>query len=59
MGQRNAPSGPDTKVRLTYEALAGDRKSQYSIRTNARWRICFCWLAGEDGPQDVEIVDYH
>ena len=39
------------------EALRGDRKGQYSIRINKRWRICFRW--GDDGPHDVEIVDYH
>jgi proteic killer suppression protein len=39
------------------EALAGDRKGQWSIRINAQWRICFCW--GEKGPGAVEIVDYH
>jgi proteic killer suppression protein len=40
-----------------FEALSGDRKGQYSIRINQQWRICFQWL--EDGPCDVEIVDYH
>ena len=39
------------------EALAGDRKGQYSIRINEQFRICFVWA--EDGPGDVEIVDYH
>jgi len=39
------------------EALAGDRKGQYSLRINAQWRICFRWT--EEGPADVEIVDYH
>ena len=39
------------------EALRGDRDGQYSIRVNAQWRICFRWT--EDGPCDVEIVDYH
>ena len=42
-----------------FEALAGDRKGQYSIRINDRWRICFEWLDGALGPSDVEIVDYH
>lgn len=41
------------------EALKGDRKGQFSIRINARWRICFRWLAGSPGRRDVEIVDYH
>lgn len=39
------------------EALNGDRKGQYSIRINRQWRVCFRWTA--DGPEDVEIVDYH
>ena len=39
------------------EALRGDRAGQHSIRINAQWRICFRWT--DDGPWDVEIVDYH
>ena len=39
------------------EALAGDRKGQYSIRVNQQWRICFRWADGD--ALDVEIVDYH
>jgi proteic killer suppression protein len=41
------------------EALSGDRKGQYSIRINDRWRICFEWPQGARGPVNVEIVDYH
>jgi toxin HigB-1 len=41
------------------EALAGDREGQYSIRINQQWRICFSWPATADGPEHVEIVDYH
>ncbi len=41
------------------EALAGDRRGQYSIRINQPWRICFEWPQGADGPENVEIVDYH
>jgi hypothetical protein len=26
---------------------------------NQQWRICFTWPAGEPGPSNVEIVDYH
>ena len=40
-----------------FEALGGDRKSQYSIRINAQWRICFSFSEGD--AYDVEIVDYH
>jgi toxin HigB-1 len=39
------------------EALSGDRKGQWSIRINDQFRICFRW--SDDGPEDVEIVDYH
>ncbi len=39
------------------EALKGDRKGQYSIRINDQWRICFRWQ--DQGPEDVEIADYH
>mgnify|MGYP003795446521 CR=1 FL=1 len=39
------------------EALRGNRKGQFSIRINDRWRICFRWKAGD--ATDVEIVDYH
>ncbi len=41
------------------EALKGDRKGQYSVRINDQWRICFEWPDGTDGPENVEIVDYH
>ena len=41
------------------EALGGDRRGQYSIRINRRWRICFEWPDGQSGPGRVEIVDYH
>ncbi|MHC8384736.1 type II toxin-antitoxin system RelE/ParE family toxin [Pseudomonas sp. LB3P14] len=39
------------------EGLGGNRKGQHSIRINAQWRICFIW--GLNGPENVEIVDYH
>ena len=42
-----------------FEALAGDRKGEYSIRINDQWRICFAWADGAVGPSKVEIVDYH
>ena len=40
-----------------FEALAGDRSGQYSIRINDRWRICFTFQEGD--AYDVQIVDYH
>jgi proteic killer suppression protein len=39
------------------EPLSGDRKGQYSIRINEKYRICFTWT--DKGPDRVEIVDYH
>jgi proteic killer suppression protein len=47
---RNPPSN-------RFEALGGERKGQYSIRINDKWRICFTWT--EKGPEHVAIVDYH
>jgi proteic killer suppression protein len=39
------------------EALEGDRAGQHSIRINKQWRVCFRWT--DEGPEAVEIVDYH
>ena len=39
------------------ESLSGDRDSEFSIRINEQYRICFVW--GELGPSEVEIIDYH
>ena len=39
------------------EKLKGDRREQYSIRINQRWRVC---LEFENGnAYNVEIIDYH
>jgi toxin HigB-1 len=39
------------------EALKGDRTGQYSIRVNDQFRLCFVWT--DEGPAEVEFVDYH
>lgn len=39
------------------ETLWGDRIGQFSIRINEQYRVCFRWT--ENGPANVEIVDYH
>lgn len=39
------------------EMLKGDRAGQHSIRVNDQFRLCFRWT--EEGPADVEMVDYH
>ena len=38
-------------------ALTGDRAGQHSISVNDQFRICFVWT--DEGPADVEFVDYH
>ena len=50
---RDLASPPGNRL----EALAGSRAGQHSIRINDQFRVCFIWTA--DGPEDVEIVDYH
>ena len=40
-----------------FKSLIGNRQRQYSIRINDQWPICFEWQ--DDGPINVEIVDYH
>jgi toxin HigB-1 len=42
-----------------FEALHGDRKGQFSIRINQKWRICFEWPDDHPRPFNIEIVDYH
>ena len=39
------------------EALKGKRTGLHSIRVNDQFRACFRWTP--EGPEDVEIVDYH
>jgi proteic killer suppression protein len=39
------------------EALEGRLAGRHSIRINDQWRIVFLWT--EDGPDEVEIIDYH
>ncbi len=39
------------------EKLSGGRNSQWSIRINQQWRICFQFENGH--AIDVEILDYH
>lgn len=39
------------------ETLSGDRKGQWSIRINHKYRICFTWQNHK--ANNVEIVEYH
>jgi proteic killer suppression protein len=55
VGLRDLAALPGNRL----EAFRGDRRGEYSIRVNDQWRICFRWRAGEPGPSEVEVVDYH
>jgi proteic killer suppression protein len=37
--------------------LKGNRRGQWAVSINARWRICFEFVRGD--ALNVEIVDYH
>jgi len=37
--------------------LKGDRKGQWAMTVNSRWRVCFEFSKGD--AFNVEIVDYH
>jgi proteic killer suppression protein len=37
--------------------LKGERKTQWAMTVNERWRICFEFRKGD--ASEVEIVDYH
>jgi toxin HigB-1 len=37
--------------------LKGERKNQWAMTVNGRWRICFEFRKGD--ALDVEITDYH
>jgi proteic killer suppression protein len=39
------------------EALKRDRTGQHSIRVSGQFRVCLVWT--KEGPENVEIVDYH
>lgn len=39
------------------ELLKGNLKGKHSIRINDQYRIVFFW--GIQGPENVEIIDYH
>ena len=47
----------DSRLPIGSNGCLGDRHGQYSIRINRQWRVCFRW--GSQGPEDIEITDYH
>ena len=42
---------------LGLHKLKGERKGQWAMTVNARWRVCFEFRDGD--AFEVEIVDYH
>ena len=42
---------------IRLHALSADREGQHSISVNDQFRICFVWT--DEGPAEVEFVDYH
>jgi proteic killer suppression protein len=39
------------------KSLKRDRLGQHSLRINDQFRVCFVWT--KEGPEKVEITDYH
>ena len=57
-GEHERSSRLDTRtISLTVNGEAVNRKGQHSIRVNDQYRVCFVWT--DNGPDQVEIVDYH
>jgi proteic killer suppression protein len=50
---RDLSSPPGNRL----EALRGRWAGLHSLRINDQWRIVFRW--SENGPEDVDLVDYH
>ncbi|MFY9893215.1 MAG: type II toxin-antitoxin system RelE/ParE family toxin [Xanthobacteraceae bacterium] len=53
--RRGCPLAPGLPSLL--HKLKGERKNQWAMTVNERWRICFEFRKGD--AHDVEIVDYH
>lgn len=51
LGDLNSPPGNRLEV------LQGKFAGKHSVRINDQWRIVFRWT--ENGPDEVEIADYH
>jgi toxin HigB-1 len=52
-----APSDLSPLKSVGLHKLKGERKGQWAMTVNARWRICFEFRKGD--AYEVEIVDYH
>ncbi len=42
---------------IVWKPSKDDRRGQHSIRVNDQFRVCFVWT--DEGPEEVEITDYH
>lgn len=42
-----------------FHPLEGDRKGQFSISINKKWRVCFEWSDEHSEAFNIEITDYH
>ena len=56
--KRTADFAAGTRMKA-FTGVERARATQYSIRINDQWRICFEWPEKSPGPTNVEIVDYH
>jgi toxin HigB-1 len=41
------------------EDLKDDLLGYHSIRVNDQWRVIFKWPSANQGPSEVDVVDYH
>lgn len=46
-------SPPSNRLKVLKGKLAG----LHSIRVNDQWRVVFRWT--EEGPEDIDVIDYH
>jgi proteic killer suppression protein len=57
MALTGSTQNPSPLKSVGMHKLKGDRKGQWAMTVNARWRICFVFKKGD--AHNVEIVDYH
>lgn len=59
LGVLNACAGPEgmNLPGFKLHKLKGERKGQWAVWVSGNWRIVFSF--SEEGPTDVDLVDYH
>ena len=55
--EHDAAGSADDLMRLQVEASGAPEYWLHSLRVNDQYRVCFVWT--NEGPEGVEIVDYH